>query len=77
MAPDGAGDERGPERHGEVAGRGARDRGNGGGGSEPGAPCTPGVERVLIEEQTIAFDYVRWSSVGAITLLGQAALVLF
>ncbi len=38
----------------------------------------PGVERVQIEEPTFRmFDYVWWTSIGALTLLGQAALVLF
>ncbi len=38
----------------------------------------PGVERVQIEEPTFRmFDYVWWTSIGALTLLGQASLVLF
>ena len=51
--------------------------------AEAGAPgdSTPapaGVERVQIEEPRFRFfDYVWWTSVGALTLLGQAALVLF
>jgi predicted PurR-regulated permease PerM len=42
-------------------------------------PQTPaGVERVRVEEAPFrASDYVWWSSIGALTLLGQAALVLF
>jgi predicted PurR-regulated permease PerM len=43
------------------------------------ASATPrGVSRVQIEEPAFrAGDYVWWTSVGALTLLGQASLVLF
>lgn len=41
-------------------------------------PAPAGVERVQIEEPRFRFfDYVWWTSVGALALLGQAALVLF
>jgi len=46
--------------------------------SSPGAQAPAGVERVRIEEPAFAAaDYVWWTSVGALTLLGQASLVLF
>src|SRR5688572_1201606 len=46
--------------------------------SSPTSQTPPGVERVQIEEPMFrASDYVRWSSVGAVTLLAQAILVLF
>jgi len=46
--------------------------------SSPGAQAPAGVERVRIEEPTFAAaDYVWWTSVGALTLLGQTSLVLF
>ena len=43
------------------------------------APSTPpGVERVQIEQPVFrASDYVWWSSMGALVLLGQTSLVLF
>lgn len=43
------------------------------------APLAPGgVQRVQIEEPTFrASDYVWWSSMGAVAVLGQAVLVLF
>jgi predicted PurR-regulated permease PerM len=43
-----------------------------------GAPSTPrGVDRVQIEEPLFrASAYLRWGSIGMLTLLGQAALVL-
>jgi predicted PurR-regulated permease PerM len=43
------------------------------------APSGPrGVERVQVEEPPLRIaDYVWWSSIGALTLLGQAVLVLF
>lgn len=41
-------------------------------------PAPRGVERVQIEEPMFrASDYVWWSSIGAVALLGQAALVMF
>ena len=44
--------------------------------ADPAAP--QGVERVQVQEPTFsALDYVWWSSMGALVLLGQAALVLF
>lgn len=43
-----------------------------------GNSAPPGVERVQIEQPTFRmFDYVWWTSIGALTLLGQASLVLF
>ena len=46
--------------------------------SSPGAKAPAGVARVRIEEPAFAAaDYVWWTSIGALTLLGQASLVLF
>lgn len=46
--------------------------------SEPTPAVAPGVERVQIEEPMFrASDYLRWTSIGAVTLLGQFLLVLF
>ena len=42
-----------------------------------GAPTPPGVDRVQVEEPLFrASEYLRWGSIGMITLLGQTALVL-
>lgn len=42
-----------------------------------GSPAPPGVDRVQVEEPLFrASDYLRWGSIGMITLLGQTALVL-
>jgi predicted PurR-regulated permease PerM len=42
-----------------------------------GAPAPPGVDRVQVEEPLFrASEYLRWGSIGMITLLGQTALVL-
>ena len=44
----------------------------------PAAPVPGGVTRVQIEEPTFrATDYLWWTSVGALVVAGQAALVLF
>jgi predicted PurR-regulated permease PerM len=41
------------------------------------APTPPGVDRVQVEEPLFrASEYLRWGSIGMITLLGQTALVL-
>jgi predicted PurR-regulated permease PerM len=46
--------------------------------SSPAAPPPTGVERVEIVQPAFrATDYVWWTSIGAILLAGQAALVLF
>jgi len=46
--------------------------------SSPASPLPRGVERVQIDEPPLrVFDYVWWTSIGAVTLLGQAVLVLF
>src|SRR5688572_23794916 len=46
--------------------------------SSPDSSTPAGVARVRIEEPGLsAGDYVWWTSVGALTLLGQASLVLF
>lgn len=46
--------------------------------SEPTPAVAPGVERVQIEEPMFrASDYLRWTSIGAVTLFGQFLLVLF
>ena len=46
--------------------------------ASPETAAPPGVARVVIEEPAFrASDYVWWSSLGALSLLGQASLVLF
>jgi len=46
--------------------------------ASPEASAPPGVARVVIEEPAFrASDYVLWSSLSALSLLGQASLVLF
>jgi predicted PurR-regulated permease PerM len=46
--------------------------------SSPDSSTPAGVARVRIEEPGLsAGDYVWWTSVGALTLVGQASLVLF
>jgi predicted PurR-regulated permease PerM len=46
--------------------------------SSPDSSTPAGVARVRIEEPGLSGgDYVWWTSVGALTLLGQASLVLF
>ena len=46
--------------------------------ASPAPPSPEGVERVRVETPAFnATDYVWWTSMGAIALLGQAALVLF
>jgi predicted PurR-regulated permease PerM len=46
--------------------------------SSAATPAPNGVDRVQIEEPIFrGFDYVWWTSLGALTLVGQATLVLF
>ena len=46
--------------------------------ASPETAAPPGVSRVVIEEPAFrTSDYVWWSSLGALSLVGQASLVLF